>query len=220
MAASPAVQLPPWKHDDLAPILFQSLSAAMDQPGLKVSLGVRGEIPPPLNRAAAAVALAVAHDDTPIWTDLPSRSRAPQWLLARTGAAFVTEPSMASLALVTNPARMPRLHRFRFGDDQRPESAALLLVQVNGFAQTGAPTLLGFGGRQVNFSLEGLPGSFWADWFDQGRFHPLGVDVVFTCGDDLVALPRELRAVAPTRVGRRVQKACCRTWHGAKERSL
>ena len=41
MAASPAVQLPPWKHDDLAPILFQSLSTAMDQPGLKVSLGVR-----------------------------------------------------------------------------------------------------------------------------------------------------------------------------------
>lgn len=217
MAASPAVQLPPWKHDDLAPILFQSLSTAMDQPGLKVSLGVRGDIPPPLNRAAAAVALAVAHDDTPVWTDIPAGSRAPQWLLARTGAAFVTEPSMASLALITNPARMPRLHRFRFGDDQRPERGALLLVQVNGFAQAGAPTLLGVGGRQVNFSLEGLPGSFWADWFDQGRFHPLGVDVVFTCGDELVALPRELRVVAPAHAGRRMQKACCRTLHVEKE---
>jgi alpha-D-ribose 1-methylphosphonate 5-triphosphate synthase subunit PhnH len=176
----------------------------MDHPGQKISLGVCDDLPPLVNRASAAVALAVVQSETPVWIDIGRGSPALHWLRAKTGAALVTEPSMASLALITRPARMPRLARFNFGEDHRPESSALLVIQVKGFSRAGARTLRSADGHRIKISPEGLPDFFWTDWTDQGRFHPLGVDVVFTCKDELVALPRELRVTRTLRLDRKL----------------
>jgi alpha-D-ribose 1-methylphosphonate 5-triphosphate synthase subunit PhnH len=206
MAGLSAVRWAAEERDDLVPIIFRSLAAAMDHPGRAVRLGMFAEAPPPVNAASAAVALALTRRETPVWTDIAPRTQAPRWLCAETGASLVTEPGMASLALITIPARMPRLQRFRLGDEQRPESAALLVIQVRELSRSGARTLLGADGQRVGISPGGLPETFWADWSALHPFHPLGVDVLFTCGDELVALPRELR-VAGRRRSTRVQAA-------------
>jgi alpha-D-ribose 1-methylphosphonate 5-triphosphate synthase subunit PhnH len=112
---------------------------------------------------------------------------------------------MASLALITSPARMPRLSCFNFGEDHRPERSALLVIQVKGFCGAGARTLQGADGHRIKIAPEGLPDFFWTDWTAQGRFCPLGVDVVFTCKDELVALPRELRVARTLRSGRKLR---------------
>ena len=204
MRAMTAVQPISDQRDQFVPIVFQLLAIAMHHPGQKINLGMCSDYPPPLNTASAAVALAVLHPETPVWTDVGARSCAPLWLQAKTGAALVTEPSMAALALITAPARMPRLSRFHFGDDQQPERSALVVVQVKGFSRPGPRNLLAGDGQRVKISPDGLPDYFWADWVGQSRFSPLGVDVVFTCGDELVALPRELRIARPTRIARKL----------------
>jgi alpha-D-ribose 1-methylphosphonate 5-triphosphate synthase subunit PhnH len=202
MSAMTAAQPIPDQRDRFVPIVFQLLAIAMHHPGQKINLGMCGDFPPPLNMASAAIALSVLSREAPVWTDIGARSRAPMWLQVKTGAALVTEPSMARLALITSPARMPRLNRFFFGDDHRPERSTLVVIQVKGYSRPGAHTLLAADGRRVKISPDGLPDHFWADWAGQTRFSPLGVDVVFTCGDELVALPRELRVARSGRLAR------------------
>ena len=41
-------------------------------------------------------------------------------------------------------------------------------------------------------SIAGLPDSFWSEWAANHALFPCGVDLVFTSGADLLALPRSI----------------------------
>jgi alpha-D-ribose 1-methylphosphonate 5-triphosphate synthase subunit PhnH len=42
-------------------------------------------------------------------------------------------------------------------------------------------------------SLQGLPADFWSQWRTNGELFPQGVDIIFTCGDRVMGLPRTTR---------------------------
>lgn len=56
-----------------------------------------------------------------LWTDLNSDSLALTWLKSYCRPTVVKEPDQAGLALITGPASMPEMERFRVGTEELPE---------------------------------------------------------------------------------------------------
>ncbi len=48
--------------------------------------------------------------------------------------------------------------------------------------------------KESRLKVDGLTGNFWPEWKMNHSRYPLGVDVIFTAGKDLAALPRTTRA--------------------------
>ena len=86
---------------------------------------------------------------------------------------------------------MPLLDDFKIGDNEHPESAATLIIQLRGFNSKDHKILSGPGAKSTTrFAPAGIQPDFWEQWQDQAALFPLGVDIFFTCSDLLAALPR------------------------------
>ena len=150
----------------------------------------------PVGAAMAGLLLALADDETRVWWQEPAPRRT-QWLRFHAGARNAAEASEATFAVVTHAADMPELRRFSWGSAGSPEASCTVLIEVPSL-RTGAPVQAhgpGIDGR-AELCVAGLPEGFWAEWMESHAAFPLGVDVFFTCGDELLGLPRT------TRIGR------------------
>jgi alpha-D-ribose 1-methylphosphonate 5-triphosphate synthase subunit PhnH len=98
---------------------------------------------------------------------------------------------MSSVALITEPSHMPRLDQFRFGDEDGTETPVLLIVQVEGFLKRDTGIYYPLSSRRrAHFTPAGFPEYFWTDWKAQGNSYPLGIEVLLTWRDVLVAMMR------------------------------
>jgi alpha-D-ribose 1-methylphosphonate 5-triphosphate synthase subunit PhnH len=96
---------------------------------------------------------------------------------------------MASIVLITEPFSMPRLEQFRFGDEDGPENSSLLVIQVEGFSTRDSRAHCPANSpRRTYFTPAGLPEYFWTDWKAQCRSYPIGINVLLTWQDVLVAM--------------------------------
>ncbi|MGD8723673.1 MAG: phosphonate C-P lyase system protein PhnH [Desulfobacterales bacterium] len=170
---------------------FRAILKAMVQPGQLVKIKSKLYRPGLLDTASAAVCLTLLNAETPLWTDLSWDSTAVSWFQFHCGCSVVTETCMAHFALITQPTNMPLLDDFKIGDAEHPESAATLIIQVEGFNGSDGKTLSVPGIKSItHFAPAGIPRSFWEQWQLQAALFPLGVDIFFSCGDLLAALPR------------------------------
>jgi alpha-D-ribose 1-methylphosphonate 5-triphosphate synthase subunit PhnH len=191
-----AVPAPGWAdpvHD--AQQTFRGALEALSRPGRIQRIGAAIERVA-LGGAQARLLLALCDEDTPVWWQEPAPTLA-QWLRFHTGARSVAEPAQAAFAVVTAPAELPELHRFRCGSLQAPEQGCTLLVEVPALRGGLALQARGPGIQDsVDIAVAGLPEGFWAEWQASHAAFPQGVDIFFTCGDALLGLPRT------TRIGR------------------
>ncbi|MEO5883183.1 MAG: phosphonate C-P lyase system protein PhnH [Caldimonas sp.] len=172
---------------------FRSLLQALSRPGRPVTLGV----PLPGLRLGAALSralLCLADEDTPVWwqhDDAASRA----WLRFHTGAPACPETVEARFAIIEAPLQMPPLAAFSSGTDEAPEGSTTLLIELPSFDAGTAFDCSGPGILdRATVRVAGLPERFWAEWeLNHGAF-PQGVDIVFTCGDRALGLPRTTRA--------------------------
>jgi alpha-D-ribose 1-methylphosphonate 5-triphosphate synthase subunit PhnH len=170
---------------------FRVVLHALAHPGTVCELPVALEAPPPLTLAAAAVCLALFDVETPVW--LQARSLEP-WLRFHCGAPVVTETLTARFAVIHDPYSMPALSEFERGSDECPDRSATLLIQVDAFIDGGARMFSGPGIRErVAFDARGLRSNFWDEWRENTLLFPCGVDLVFTTGRHIAALPRTAR---------------------------
>jgi alpha-D-ribose 1-methylphosphonate 5-triphosphate synthase subunit PhnH len=170
---------------------FRAILEAMAHPGMLVKINSKLYNPELLHPASAAVCLTLFDNETPLWTDLSWNSSAVNWFQAQCGCSVVTEPCMAHFALITQPSTMPRLDDFKIGDDEHPESATTLIIQVDSFNDDNVKIFSGPGIKTTTqFSPVGIRPQFWEQWQLQAALFPLGADVFFTCNDILAALPR------------------------------
>jgi len=89
---------------------------------------------------------------------------------------------------------MPKLADFASGTAAAPEFSSTLLIELPGLADGPALEWRGPGIRDVQrVGLQGLPDDFWAQWQANHATFPQGVDIVFTCGEDALGLPRTTR---------------------------
>ncbi len=169
---------------------FRALLEAMSHPGRIVAVPPALAVPAGFDPATAALLLTLCDSDTPVWLDAAAEPAAP-WLAFHTGAPRAGQPSAASFAVVLSPATMPPLDAFNWGTDEVPEASTTLIVQVSRLSDGATWRLRGPGIKsEAQLSVAGLS----QDWVRQRAALPVafprGVDVVFTSGQLIAALPR------------------------------
>lgn len=182
-------------HD--AQNVFRQILEAMSHPGLIVSADGPPETPSAMGSAMVALALALFDRDTPVWLDatLAEEACVADYLRFHCGCPIVQRPDAAAFALVGAIGSLPRLERFSPGTAAYPEGGATVIVEVPRLTGGPAVVLTGPGIRTTrDFDPVGLPDWFWDGWTVNRAGFPLGVDMIFTSGEELCALPRSTKA--------------------------
>ena len=171
---------------------FRAVLDALARPGQIRSIGA----PLPgvaLGGAMARLLLTLCDDETPVWWqdgDLGLQS----WLRFHTGAALADSPMLAGFAIMTEIGRAPALADFAVGTAAAPEFSSTLLIELP--ALEGGPALdwRGPGIESTQrVTLQGLPADFWTQWQANQASFPQGVDIIFTCDQHVIGLPRTTR---------------------------
>jgi alpha-D-ribose 1-methylphosphonate 5-triphosphate synthase subunit PhnH len=171
---------------------FRAVLDALARPGQARTIGptLPGVA---LGGALARLLLSLSDDETPVWWQRADAGL-PDWLRFHTGAPEALQPDSASLAVLTDLSQMPALADFALGSVVAPEFSCTAFIELP--ALDGGPNLewRGPGIATVqHVSLAGLPEDFWAQWQANHAAFPQGVDIVFTCGDQALGLPRTTR---------------------------
>ena len=162
---------------------FRAVMEAMARPGqIQEILGA--EPPNTLSNAAGSVLLTLCDTDTPIYLAGDADNEDVRaWLAFHTGAPL-TGPSHAMFAVGAWDALMP-LSAYPIGTSEYPDRSATLIVESPELAAAGA-RLCGPGIKsQAALSLPEV-----AAFQSNQALFPLGLDFIFTSGDQLAALPR------------------------------
>lgn len=183
---------------------FRAVMEAMARPGSRHPVPLAVEAPPPLQPAAAALALALLDADTRLWLDPPLAAAAEvgAWLRFHTGTRIVAAPEAAGFALIADPAGLPALTRFAQGETDYPDRSTTLLLQLDSL--TGGPPLVLTGpglAAPAALAPRPLPADFVARMQGNRARFPLGVDLVLAAGDLVAALPRSTAVAMPAREG-------------------
>ncbi|MQT12820.1 phosphonate C-P lyase system protein PhnH [Segnochrobactrum spirostomi] len=179
-----------------AQAVFRAVMDAMARPGRIGRIAVPLSPPAPLGTAMAAVALALTDFETPLWLDptLAGDDGVRRWLAFHTGAPVVAAPAEAAFALVTHTADLPRLAAFAQGTDDYPDRSTTLILAVDALADDTGATLSGPGiDGETRLSVPPLGAAFWRECRLNHAGFPRGVDVLFTAGERIAALPRSTR---------------------------
>ncbi len=194
---STAPTLAPGLHDTVheTQAAFRQVLDALSRPGQIRTLGpaLPGVA---LGGAMARLLLSLSDDETPVWWS-QSDEGLQQWLRFHTGAPVAARPQQASFVVCTDIRQGLTLNDFATGSADAPEFSCTLLVELPSL--TGGPDLdwRGPGIRDVQrVGLQGLPPEFWAQWQANHVGFPQGVDLIFTCGEFAMGLPRTTRVHA------------------------
>jgi len=175
--------------------LFRALMEGMARPGLIQSVEPTLHPPAPLSVAAAAILLTLCDHDTSVWVS-PSlaTSSLVGWLGFHTGAAITLERAQAAFALIEHAAALPSFDLFAQGTQDYPDRSTTVILEVSDLADGPKMRLSGPGIRDTcTISASGLPDNFEQLWGANRAVFPRGVDVVLTCGNRLLCLPRTTR---------------------------
>ncbi|RWJ60456.1 MAG: phosphonate C-P lyase system protein PhnH [Mesorhizobium sp.] len=147
----------------------------------------------PLDPSTVSVCLTLMDFETPIWLDQASDSKLVRDFLAFHCGVPVTSAEASSFAIVCDPISMPRLDQFAVGTNLEPQSSATIVLQVPTFDGGPSVRLRGPGiPGEISLAVDGLPSWFWEDWQANHELYPIGVDVLFTSGRSVIALPRSI----------------------------
>ena len=180
---------------------FRAILDAMARPGTIHGVGAALDPSAPFERAAAAVLLTLTDHDTPVWLPASVGEEARRWLAFHAGAPVVVERSRAAFAWLPGPEAALPLDGWAIGEPAYPDRSTTLLIEV--------ARLVGGSGVDSGVELSGpgidgtalldvtLPDDLLAARAALRPLHPLGLDLIVTCGDRLAALPRTTRVRQP-----------------------
>ena len=178
-------------HD--AQQLFRSILDAASHPGRVVSLSAAPVGPGALSCAATGYLLTLADRDTPVWL-APSfdQPAVRDFLRFHAGSPIAADRTAAAFAVLG--ADTPQAFEgFNLGTDAYPDRSATLVIEVADLRSGPVRQWRGPGidGR-MSVDIAGLSDAFWQDWATTHAQFPCGVDLVFTAGTELCALPRSI----------------------------
>lgn len=175
---------------------FRAVMNAMARPGTIHAVAGLVAAPAPLSPVAAAVAVALADYETPLWLDAPlvAMPNVPAYLTFHTGAKIVAAPSQAAFALCSDPGVMPDLAGFAIGTDVYPDRSTTLILQVASLTDGHRLRLEGPGIKgHATLAVAGLPADIVARLAANHALFPRGVDLVLAGPGGVAALPRTTR---------------------------
>lgn len=191
-----AVTLLPGFDDPVAgaQATFRAALQALANPGRIQQLDVACGVPPGLSPAMAAMLLALADIDAPVW--LPARvdEGVRGFLRFHCACPLVDDPAQARFIAVPAGCAAPALDRCDAGDPAYPDRSSTLLIEVDALGAGVPLTLAGPGIRDTRtLAVTGLPAGLREQWDANHALFPLGVDVFLTQADRICGLPRTTR---------------------------
>ena len=174
--------------------IFRAVLAAMAAPGTAVTIDVALPAIAGVDAAALGYLLTLADQETPVWLSPGVAAGAlAQYLRFHCGAPAVAAPGEAAFALVAGAGELPPLDRFPIGEEEYPERAASVVIQLEALDGGIARRLRGPGiETSANVAPRGLDAAFWSAFRRNRGLYPRGVDLFLTAGQRLMALPRAL----------------------------
>lgn len=171
---------------------FRLILKALSEPGVIVELP---NFPAwgALNAASTAVILTLADQETPLQlcADLKSEQVLTN-IRFHTGAPLATRQEDIHLAVWDDQLQPAELSALPHGNEVSPEFGATLVVQVAALAGNHTLCLSG-PGIENNGNRPPLPAALRAYLLERPQRFPLGLDIILTCGERLMALPRTTR---------------------------
>ncbi|RVU17462.1 phosphonate C-P lyase system protein PhnH [Methylobacterium oryzihabitans] len=175
---------------------FRAMLDALARPGLVQALPAALAPPAPLTSELAAIALALADADAPVWLDGPL-AEAPEveeFLRFHTGARLVADPAEAAFALVADPEACPDFSAFAQGSPAYPDRSTTLVLAVRHLAAGEGLAFEGPGIRgRVRLGVAPLPAGFAARWSANHALFPRGIDLLLAAPGRVAGLPRTAR---------------------------
>lgn len=175
---------------------FRAVMDAMARPGSIQTAKALPQPPQPLSPVAAAIALTLCDNDTPLWLDpaLRQTQAAASWLGFHTGAPFADTPADAHFALVADPASLIALDNFAQGTQEYPDRSTTLILQVTNLSLGDTLILEGPGiDGSKSLAPSPIPRHFVEQWKQNRARFPRGVDLVLTAPEGIACLPRTTR---------------------------
>jgi alpha-D-ribose 1-methylphosphonate 5-triphosphate synthase subunit PhnH len=171
---------------------FRATLDAMSRPGRIEELAARMHPPAGVDAATAAACLTLLDGDTPVWlAPHVAADRVAAWIAFHTGAPLSASAADAAFVVVLDAGALPALDGFDWGTDEEPQRGATLIVQVPVLTGEGGWSLSGPGiATRATLRVGGLPEAFAAQRRAMNGAFPRGLDILFTSGARLAALPR------------------------------
>lgn len=181
---------------------FKALLMAQSYPGRVHTTDFTLDTPGDMAPSLYALALTLFDSDTPVWI-APSWRQASEDQLSPSlkfhcNCPMTEQSQTADMALVRAEdldGGLADFHAlFKLGSDEYPDQSATLFVQVPGLSE-GLKTTWSGPGIKVpsSVSIAGLDQSFWDQRNLACSAFPLGLDMVFCAGNQLIALPRSTK---------------------------
>ncbi|QKJ87670.1 phosphonate C-P lyase system protein PhnH [Paramixta manurensis] len=167
---------------------FRRILKAMSEPGVMVSLPLRqgwGALSP----AATAVLLTLVDGETPLWLDAALDEEIVRTNLRFHTGAQLTGREDAPFALLHAGSAIDPL-RFAAGDNLAPEKSTTLIVELPSLSGGLTLRLSGPGLRETRAVAPRLPESLLRYLRQRPALFPQGLDLILTCGEAMMALPR------------------------------
>lgn len=172
---------------------FRTVMDAMARPGSVQLIRAVSGVPAPMMRGAAAFALTLFDQDTPVWLDakLAANAEVAQWIKFHTSAPVIADSTAAVFAVIADPIRLPEFDRFSLGTAEYPDRSTTIVLQVASLHEGPAYELSGPGidGTTILRAAIGVPDLVERLAENAKRF-PRGIDLVLVSGESIVALPR------------------------------
>ncbi len=172
---------------------FRLILKALSEPGVTVTLQ-GGPAWGALNAASTTVLLTLADQETPL--QLCAGLKSEQVLTNirfHTGAPLAAQPENICLALWDSQLQAADLSALPHGSEISPEFSATLVVQISALTGGNPLRLSGPGIEKQREIAPQLPPVLRDHLLERPQRFPLGLDVVLTCGERLLALPRTTR---------------------------
>ncbi|MFC0224953.1 phosphonate C-P lyase system protein PhnH [Serratia aquatilis] len=172
---------------------FRLILKALSEPGVAVNLQ-SGPAWGALNAASTAVLLTLADQETPLYL---CASLSSEQVLTNTrfhtGAPLATQQEDICLALYDHQLQAEDLAALPHGSEISPEFSATLVVQISALAGGNPLRLSGPGVEKYREVSPLLPPALLDYLLDRPQRFPLGLDILLTCGERLLAIPRTTR---------------------------
>jgi alpha-D-ribose 1-methylphosphonate 5-triphosphate synthase subunit PhnH len=179
---------------------FRAILDATASPGTVRPIMAAVPPPPPLSAGAAAVALTLCDNDTPVWLDAALRDSEAvcQWLRFHCGCKLIDAPGDAAFAFVSAAATLPPFESFNLGTSDYPDRSTTIVLNVQTL-QAGPPLGLTGPGIRDRAVLRAapLPVDMPERLAANRALFPRGVDLILVTATDVAALPRSVRLATP-----------------------
>jgi alpha-D-ribose 1-methylphosphonate 5-triphosphate synthase subunit PhnH len=175
---------------------FRAILEALARPTRAFDITGPTAPPAPLSRVAAAIALTVCDEDTPVWLDtvLAADGTVAAWFAFYTGAPVIADPTRAGFVFATRFELLPPLAQLAAGTPEQPHQSTTIVLDVTG--QDGGPHLRASGPgieAEAEFAAPWAPPDFVDVWRHNTARFPLGVDLLLVDGSQVRGLPRTTR---------------------------